>query len=337
MTMIAALIALAAGAVAGIFLATRHFMRKRLPAMVALLHGLGGATGFALVLLTVVREPDFRPIREVLFLLIATVALGVVNLLFHIRKVRHRTSLILLHGLTAVTAASWLIRAIVVHQPDAAPSSPATNPQSPAEAASAAAAPPASAAAPGASEAPAAAQSAAPSASAGAPSEKTPAETFAIDEAVQRVLKSPIQFETGSAAVSQGSLASIAEIARALEQHPELALIQVQGHADERGGDGPNVALTRVRAAAVVNALVASGVARARLHSAGYGSRCPDDTACRGSDAPESCHTSEGWQRDRRVVFLVLKVGKASFRGEVACARGADLIPAEDRRFHVPE
>ena len=123
--MIAALLALAAGAVAGIFLATRHFMRKRLPVGVALFHGLGGATGFALVLLTVVREPNFRPIRDVLYLLIATVALGVVNLLFHIRKVRHRTSLILLHGFTAVTAASMLIRAIVVHVPTEEPSSTA--------------------------------------------------------------------------------------------------------------------------------------------------------------------------------------------------------------------
>ena len=75
--MIAALLALAAGAVAGIFLAVRHFRHKRLPAAVALFHGLGGATGFALVLLTVVREPNFRPIREVLYLLIATVALQI--------------------------------------------------------------------------------------------------------------------------------------------------------------------------------------------------------------------------------------------------------------------
>src|SRR6185436_18065118 len=80
MMMIAALVALGCGAVAGITLATRHFLRKRLPVWIALLHGLGGATGFTLVLLTVVREPSFRPIREVLYLLIATVAFGVVNL-----------------------------------------------------------------------------------------------------------------------------------------------------------------------------------------------------------------------------------------------------------------
>lgn len=334
--MLAALIALACGAVAGIFLATRHFMRKRLPALIALLHGLGGATGFTLVLLTVVREPHFRPIRDVLYLLIATVLLGVVNLLFHIRKVRHRTSLILLHGFTAVTAASMLIRAIVVHAPNAEPSSSTAAVQPPAETSSAAAAPAASSGAREASAGSATAQSAAPTASAGAPSEKAD-EGFALDEGVRRALDSPIQFETKSAIVSQGSLASIVEIASALKQHPEVALIQVQGHADERGDAGQNVALTRARAAAVVNALAANGVGRERLHSAGYGARCPEDAACRRNDAPESCHATESWQRDRRVVFLVLQVGKASFRGEVACARGADLIPAEDRRYHVPQ
>jgi OmpA-OmpF porin, OOP family len=137
--------------------------------------------------------------------------------------------------------------------------------------------------------------------------------------------------------VSQSSMSSLAEIATALKEHPEIALIQVQGHADERGDDNRNVALTRARAAAVVTALVANGVGRERLHSAGYGSRCPDDKACQQSNAPDSCHASENWQRDRRVVFQVLQVGKTPFRGEIVCARGASLIPPEDRRFHASE
>ncbi len=321
MTMLAALFALAAGAAAGIFLAVRHFMHKRLPAMVALLHGLGGATGFTLVLITVVLEPDFRPIRDVLYLLIATVVLGVVNLLFHIRKVRHRTSLILLHGLTAVTAASFLIRALVVHPPPQAPSAPPPTPPPP-EASAVAAAP--------STHAP-------QELSATAPAAKPAAETFAVADAVQRALESPIQFETNSAIVSQGSTSALAEIASALKAHPDIALIQVQGHADERGDHSRNVALTRARAAAVVTALVANGVERKRLHSAGYGSQCPKDESCQQSSAPESCHTAESWERDRRVVFRVLEVGKTSFRGEVVCARGAELIPAEDRRFHAAE
>jgi outer membrane protein OmpA-like peptidoglycan-associated protein len=336
--MIAALLALAAGAVAGIFLATRHFMHKRLPVSVALFHGLGGATGFALVLLMVVKEPNFRPIRDVLYLLIATVALGVVNLLFHIRKVRHRTSLILLHGLTAVTAASMLIRAIVVYVPPGeAAAAAVAKPSEPPPASSAPVAGSASAAAPDEGSTAAGAGSAEPSPTAALSAGKPGPEEFVVDEAVRRALQSPIQFETNSATVSEGSAAAISEIASTLKAHPEIALVQVQGHADERGEDGRNVALTRARAAAVVNALVSGGIERERLHSAGYGSRCPDDPACQKTDAPESCHASDNWQRDRRVVFLVLQVGKASFRGEVACAKGASLIPPADRRFHASQ
>jgi outer membrane protein OmpA-like peptidoglycan-associated protein len=323
MTMIVALVALAFGAVAGIYLATRHFLKKKMPAWIAFLHGVGGATGFAFVLFTVVREPNFRPIRDVLYLLIATVALGVVNLLFHIRKVRHRTSLILMHGLTAVCAASMLIRAIVVHaQPAEAAPAPSAKSAEPVVSA-----PPIASAAPSASadtpEAPAAA--AAPAGS-----------DLALDLDTKRALERPIAFEHKSTELSQHSYAQIAEVAKALKSRPEIVLVQVQGHADERGNDIKNIELTRSRAAVVVNALVENGVGRGRLHSAGYGARCPADPECRRTNAPESCHEPSAWERDRRVVFLVLQAGKTSYRGEVACARGAQLIPPVDMRFHVP-
>jgi outer membrane protein OmpA-like peptidoglycan-associated protein len=110
----------------------------------------------------------------------------------------------------------------------------------------------------------------------------------------------------------------------------------VQGHADERGDDSQNVALTRGRAAAVVEALAARGVERTRLNSAGYGSRCPADPVCGADNAPDSCRSPERYASDRRVVFVPLKVGKTSLAGEVVCARGADLIPAADKGFHAP-
>lgn len=157
-----------------------------------------------------------------------------------------------------------------------------------------------------------------------------------VDEDVRRALSKPINFETKSAQVAQDSLSVIAEIAGALKAHPEVSLIEIQGHADERGEDFRNLELTRARAAAVASALVEKGIAPQRLGRAGYGARCPEAAECRQNDAPESCHTPESWQRDRRVVFLVLQVGKATYEGEVACARGADLIPLPHRRFHKP-
>jgi outer membrane protein OmpA-like peptidoglycan-associated protein len=326
--MLYALLALGFGAVAGIFLAARHFLRKPLPASVALLHGLGGATGFAFVLYTVVSEPDFQPIRDVLYLLIATVVLGVVNLLFHIRKVRHRTSLILMHGLTAVTSAAMLIRAIVVHvEPSQAAVPPAP---------SASAAPPAPSLAEPAPSAVASAAPAEPAPSEAAPAEKPAAQGDTLDDATKRAFEQTISFDTKSATMSSDSSSRIAEIAGVLKNHPEITLVQVQGHADERGEDARNIALTQARAAAVVNELALQGVARTRLHSAGFGSRCPANPDCAKADAPESCHDSSNWDRDRRVSFVVLQVGKTPFKGQVACERGAALIPAGDRRFHSP-
>jgi outer membrane protein OmpA-like peptidoglycan-associated protein len=329
--MIAALLALAAGAIAGIFLATRHFLRKRLPASVALFHGIGGATGFALVLLTVVREPEYRPIREVLYLLIATVLLGAINLLFHIRKVRHRTSLILLHGATAATAAIWLIRAIWIHVPP--DSSQAATAATASAAVPAASTPVATASAAETVEPKAKGPDAGTDASAG----KAATPEFVVDARVQKVLDRPIQFGSNNAGIGDGARANIAQIASILARHPEIELLEVQGHADERGDEARNVELTRTRAAAVVDALVASGIARERLHDAGYGARCPADPTCASADAPDSCHGPAGWQRDRRVALVVLQVNKAPFRGKVVCDRGADLIPSDDQRFHAAD
>jgi outer membrane protein OmpA-like peptidoglycan-associated protein len=136
--------------------------------------------------------------------------------------------------------------------------------------------------------------------------------------------------------ISPDSQDAISATAATLNQHPEISLVEVQGHADERGDDARNVELTRARAQAVVEALVVKGVARQRLHAAGYGSRCPADAACQRSDAPASCHDPSRYQDDRRVVFLPLKLGSSAYKGEIACARGAALIPAADAVFHAP-
>jgi outer membrane protein OmpA-like peptidoglycan-associated protein len=321
---LAALAALAAGACAGIFLATRHFLRKRLPVWVAVLHGLGGATGFTLVLLVVVRQPDFLLARQALYLLIATVALGSVNLLFHVRGVRHRTSLIVMHALTAVSAVSTLIYALLVGPPSApeVPAAPAPSSAPPAVAAAAASAEPAPAAA--------------PSASAAAASVEEHAGDFSSDSELRQTLGLAISFAPRDSDILGESQPAIGQIAAALKQHPEVTLLQVQGHADERGGDASNLALTERRAAAVVDALVRQGVARARLHSAGFGARCPADPACRAASAPDRCHAPEQWQVDRRVVLVPLRVGKASLAGELVCAAGVPLIPPVDRGFHRP-
>lgn len=327
--LIAALCAFAAAATAGLFLAFRHFTRKKLPASIALLHGLGGATGFLFVLLVVVQDPDFRLARQALYLFMVTILLGAVNLLFHLRKKRHRTSLIVLHAAVAISGVLTLIVAIFSGESNATAQPVAT--QAPVAA-------PAPSAAP-VDVAPKVAEPNAPAASAPAvaePAAPASAKELSVDASVREALGQSIRFETRSATIAAESQAVVAGIAKAMKDHPEVVLVEVQGHADERGDDAQNVALTHGRAAAVVEALVGRGIERARLHAAGYGARCPADPACRSANAADSCHSPDRYASDRRVVFVPLRVGTTSLAGEVVCARGADLIPPADRAFHSP-
>jgi outer membrane protein OmpA-like peptidoglycan-associated protein len=323
--LIYALVALAIGAIAGIFLAFRHFVRKRLPVWVALAHGVGGATGFTLVLLTVVQQPYFTLAKQALYLFIVTIALGCVNLLFHVRKVRHRTSLIVMHALTAVSGVLTLIYAIATG-PGEAPAVAATARPVPSAAEPAPTAAESAVAAPAAAPAPAGA--AAPTAAAPAPAS---ASDLTLDPSVKSALSQPLGFGSNSATLLTSSVPALSAIAKALKDHPEVALIEVQGHADRRGSDEHNVELTRARASAVVAALVAMGVEKSRLLAVGYGARCPLQAACGGGDPPATCLETATMEADRRVVFVPLKSGNTSFLGDLVCDRGRDLIPAAHR------
>jgi hypothetical protein len=73
--------------------------------------------------------------------------------------------------------------------------------------------------------------------------------------------------------------------------------IEVQGHTDERGDDDYNLDLSRRRAAAVVDYLVAHGVDPGRLTSRGYGETQPIDRR----------HTEAAWALNRRVSFVLKK------------------------------
>ncbi|MBX3273586.1 MAG: OmpA family protein [Sandaracinaceae bacterium] len=131
------------------------------------------------------------------------------------------------------------------------------------------------------------------------------------------VILEKIYFETDSAQIMQRSFPIIDAVAATLVGNPHIALVEVQGHADERSSDEYNIRLTRDRAASVVEALVQRGVARDRLRSAGYGERCPVDPR----------HNAEAWERNRRVEFKIIRTVDGPTGVEVACPAGRDLIP----------
>ena len=76
-----------------------------------------------------------------------------------------------------------------------------------------------------------------------------------------------------------------------------MQLVEIQGHADERGADNYNLDLTERRAAAVKRAMVERGVDPLRLVSRGYGETQP---LC-------NQRNEAGWSKKRRVEFVILR------------------------------
>jgi peptidoglycan-associated lipoprotein len=71
--------------------------------------------------------------------------------------------------------------------------------------------------------------------------------------------------------------------------------VQVEGHADERGGHQYNLALGERRAKAVRDYLVAAGVAAKRITTISYGKERPVSEG----------HDDAAWSKNRRANFVV--------------------------------
>ncbi len=104
-----------------------------------------------------------------------------------------------------------------------------------------------------------------------------------------------IYFETDKATILPDSYPILDAVAATILANPELELLEVQGHADERGSDQHNLELTQARAESVRDYLVKAGVEKKRLRPKGYGETAPLDDS----------HTPEAWSTNRRVEFVI--------------------------------
>jgi outer membrane protein OmpA-like peptidoglycan-associated protein len=111
-----------------------------------------------------------------------------------------------------------------------------------------------------------------------------------------------VKFKSSSATILPESDGLLDAVTQILLEHPEIELLSVEGHTDNRGSTELNLQLSRARAAAVVNWLVARGVAPERVTSQGYGLERPID----------SNETPEGRQNNRRVEFRIVRRKAAS-------------------------
>lgn len=106
--------------------------------------------------------------------------------------------------------------------------------------------------------------------------------------------RNAIFFQSGSASISAESTRPLDELAIDLAACP-TAIVHIEGHTDSDGDEAQNLALSVARAEAVVNALIARGVAPGRLYAVGYGETMPI----------ASNDTAQGKRINRRIVVTV--------------------------------
>jgi OOP family OmpA-OmpF porin len=105
----------------------------------------------------------------------------------------------------------------------------------------------------------------------------------------------PIAFAPGSAVFETGSQEVLDQLGEILRRCGN-GRIEIGGHTDSQGSKGLNQRLSRARAEAVLDALIARGVRLDRLAARGYGEEQPI----------ASNETEAGRARNRRIEFMAV-------------------------------
>jgi outer membrane protein OmpA-like peptidoglycan-associated protein len=106
-----------------------------------------------------------------------------------------------------------------------------------------------------------------------------------------------IFFDFGLADLRPESTPELSRVMRFLQDNPKIE-IEISGHTDNVGTDADNLKLSRRRATAVYDFLVAHGVKAGRLTVQGY-----------GKDVPVATNdTEEGRRQNRRVEFKIVRM-----------------------------
>lgn len=117
-----------------------------------------------------------------------------------------------------------------------------------------------------------------------------------VSSEVQKVLNyalKGVQFETGSAQLTQSSFSILDEVATTMAKNPDLR-ISIEGHTDRTGNESINMKLSEARAKTCRSYLMTKGINGERLKESGFGSTRPISD----NDTPE------GRTLNRRVEFV---------------------------------
>ncbi len=105
-----------------------------------------------------------------------------------------------------------------------------------------------------------------------------------------------MNFQSGSAALTEASYATLDEIATGLKDNSEVE-IEIRGYTDDTGSAAVNQKLSERRATSVMQYLINAGIEAARLSAVGYGEKGPIS----------SNKTREGRAQNRRIEFFRIK------------------------------
>ena len=113
-----------------------------------------------------------------------------------------------------------------------------------------------------------------------------------------------VMFEYNKAAIKEESHGLLNDVATVMKNHVEITKVKIEGHTDSDGSAKYNKKLSSKRAKAVMDFLIATGIAEDRMESVGYG----EDKPVASND------TGEGKEKNRRVEFNI--VGRAEKKAE---------------------
>jgi outer membrane protein OmpA-like peptidoglycan-associated protein len=109
------------------------------------------------------------------------------------------------------------------------------------------------------------------------------------------VITKQINFVTNKATIRPDAEPILVEVADVMLRNPQIQLIEIQGHTDDRGRPDRNMTLSQERAESVRQWLLGAGIAADRFEARGYGQTQPID----------SNKTATGRTKNRRVQFII--------------------------------
>ena len=111
----------------------------------------------------------------------------------------------------------------------------------------------------------------------------------------------PVFFDYDSSALTPQARQQLYVVAKLMKNNQKLR-VELLGFTDERGSSDYSYAIGEIRAKAVMNYLIKSGIARERITLLSYGSERPRDPR----------HNKKAWAKNRRVEFVFRDVGEIS-------------------------